>query len=91
MSRMAEEKDPKVEALAKVRAESAKHAEAKAAEVRQREAHQAAIVEALMAGVGPSAIEPVTSYDRQSIDRIRRAAKIPPKRAATVQKIPKDD
>lgn len=88
---MTEEKDPKVEALAKVRTESERHREARAAEERQREAHHAAIVEALKAGVGPSAIEAVSSYDRQHINRIRTTAKIPSRRAATVQKIPKED
>jgi hypothetical protein len=91
MSRMTEEKDPKVEALEAVRAESARHKESQLAEERQREAHHAAVVAALKAGVGPSAIERVSHYDRQHIDRIRRAASIPPRRAATVQKIPKDE
>jgi hypothetical protein len=91
MSRMAEEKDPKVEALAKVQAASDAHKEARAAEARAREAHQAAIVEALRLDLGPSVLSTVSTYDRVNIDRIRKAAKLPPKRAATVQKIPKDD
>jgi hypothetical protein len=91
MSRMTEETDPKVEALAKVREASEAHAAAKAAEVRAREAHQAAIVAALKVDLGPSVISTVSSYDRVNIDRIRKAAKLPPKRAATVQKIPKDE
>lgn len=90
MSRMAEETDPKVEALAKVRAESAEHEKTINAEEAQREVLHAAIVKALRAGAGPTAIEGVSHYDRQHIDRIRKAAGIPPKRAATVQKIPKD-
>lgn len=85
---MTEEKDPKVEALAKVRAASEAHQQARAAETRARETHHAAIVEALKVGAGPSAIESVTSYDRQHINRIRVEAKLPSKRAATVQKIP---
>lgn len=86
---MAEEIDPKVEALEKVRAESTKHEETRRAEEIQREALHAAIIAALKVGAGPSAIERVVHYDRQHIDRIRRAANLPPMRAATVQKIPK--
>jgi len=88
---MTEEKDPKVEALAKVRAASEAHAEAKAAEARARELHQAAIIEAIKVGLGPSVLSTVSSYDRVNIDRIRKAAKLPPTRAATVQKIPKEE
>jgi hypothetical protein len=91
MSRMTEEKDPKVEALAQVQEASDAHAAAKAAELRAREAHQAAIVEALKVGLGPSVLSTVSSYDRVNIDRIRKAASLPAKRAATVQKIPKDE
>ena len=89
MSRMTEEKDPKVEALAKVRAASEAHAVARAAETRAREAHADAIVEALKLGIGPSALSNISSYDRVNIDRIRKKAKLPATRAATVQRIPK--
>ena len=88
---MTEEKDPKVEALAQVKAASEAHAAAKAAVERAREAHQAAIVAGLKLDVGPSLLSTVSSYDRVNIDRIRKAASIPPKRVATVQKIPKDE
>lgn len=88
---MTEEKDPKVEALAKVRAASEAHAAAKAAETRAREAHQAEIVAALKLGLGPSALSGVSSYDRVNIDRIRKAAGLPATRPPTVQKIPKDE
>jgi hypothetical protein len=91
MSRMTKETDPKVEALAKVRAASEAHAEAKAAETRARDLHQAAIVEAIKVGLGPSVLSTVSSYDRVNIDRIRKKAQLPPSRPATVQKIPKDE
>lgn len=88
---MTEEKDPKVEALAKVRALSDAHRAARAAEAQAREEHQAAIVEALRLGIGPSALSSVSSYDRVNIDRIRKAALLPATRPPTVQKIPKDE
>lgn len=49
-----------------------------------------AIVEALKAGWRPKEIGNLVGYDRQHIDRIRRSAKLPPTRAATVQRIPKE-
>lgn len=88
---MTEEKDPKVEALAKVRAASEAHAAARAAETRAREAHAAAIVAAIKLGIGPSALSNISSYDRVNIDRIRRNAGLPATRPPTVQKIPKDE
>lgn len=91
MNPMTEESDPKMKALAKVKAASEAHLEARAAELRAREAHQAAIVEALQIGVGPSALEGVSSYDRQHINRIRNSAGLPPKRRPTVQRIPRDE
>lgn len=84
---MAEEKDPKVEALTGVREASHEHAEAIAAEKAKQEAHHAAIVAALRAGNGPSAIERESHYDRQHIDRIRRKAGLPATRPATVRSI----
>ena len=80
-----------MEALDEVRAASEAHAAAKAAETRAREVHQAAIVKALKLGLGPSALSGVSSYDRVNIDRIRKAANLPAKRAATVQRIPKEE
>lgn len=87
ISRMTEENDPKVDALDEVGRASDEHTQAIDAEKAKQEAHHAAIVKALLAGNGPSAIEKRSRYDRQHIDRIRRAAGIPAKRAATVQKI----
>lgn len=49
-----------------------------------------AISEALLAGAGPAFIERRVVYNRVHIDRIRRKAGIPAKRAATVQRIPKE-
>jgi hypothetical protein len=87
---MTEEEDPKVKALAEVRQASDEHEQAIEEEkAKQAELH-AAIVVALRAGAGPVAIERESHYDRQHIDRIRRAAGLPPKRAATVQRKPKD-
>ncbi len=82
---MAEDKDPKVEALAEVARASEQHTQAIGDEVAAREAHHEAVVKALRAGAGPSAIEKVSRYDRQHIDRIRRTAGIPPTRRATVR------
>lgn len=87
---MDEEEDPMAQALAKVKKASAEHEHALANEKTKRDSHHAAIVEALKAGAGPSAIERNSHYDRQHVDRIRRAADIPPKRKATVQRIPKE-
>lgn len=88
---MTQEKDPQVEALDAVALASERHTEAIGAEEAARDAHHAAVVTALRAGVGPSAIERVSRYDRQHIDRIRRAAGIPPKRRATVRAVDKND
>jgi hypothetical protein len=88
---MTEETDPKVEALAEVAEASEQHTQAIGAEEAQRKAHHAAIVKALRAGAGPSAIERVSRYDRQHIDRIRRDAGIPATRRATVRRIPKTE
>lgn len=91
IGRMTEETDPKVEALAELR-EAATEFRAVEDELdRRRERLHAAIVKALRANLGPSAIERVVPYDRQHIDRIRRAAGIPPKRPATVRKIQKEE
>lgn len=86
---MTEEEDPKVEALAELRAATAEYDAAAGAEKARREALHAAIVKALKAGLGPSAIEREVPYDRQHVDRIRRAAGLPPTRKPTVQRIPK--
>ncbi|MDG4791959.1 hypothetical protein O7626_39795 [Micromonospora sp. WMMD1102] len=88
---MTEETDPKVEALAEVAKASEQHTQAISEEEARREAHHAAIVRALRAGAGPSAIEKVSRYDRQHIDRIRRGAGIPATRRATVKRIPADE
>lgn len=88
---MTQEKDPKVEALDAVARASERHTEAIDAEEAAREAHHAAVVAALRAGLGPSAIERVSRYDRQHIDRIRRTAGLPPTRRATVRGIPKEE
>lgn len=88
---MAEDKDPKVEALAEVARASEQHTQAISSEVAAREAHHEAVVNALRAGAGPSAIEKVSRYDRQHIDRIRRAAGIAPKRRATVRAVSEGD
>lgn len=88
---MTEERDPKVEALEQVAEASAKHERAIADEFARRNAHHEAILKALRAGAGPSTIEKYSKYDRQHIDRIRRTAKIPPTRRATVQRVPKKD
>lgn len=84
---MTDEKDPKVEALAEVAQASEQHDQTISSEEAARTAHHAAIVKALRAGAGPSAIEKVSRYDRQHIDRIRRAAGIPSKRQPTVRSI----
>lgn len=78
-------------ALDAVQAASDDHDEAIAAEKAKQQAHHAAIVAALRAGVGPSAIEKRSRYDRQHINRIRQAADLPPMRPATVRKIDKGD
>ncbi|MFG1846700.1 hypothetical protein [Micromonospora carbonacea] len=88
---MTDEKDPKVEALAEVARASEQHTQAIDNEVATRDAHHEAIVKALRAGAGPSAIERVSRYDRQHIDRIRRAAGIPSKRQPTVRSMRKED
>lgn len=88
---MTEETNPKVEALAELREASAEYEAAADAETARREALHAAIVKALKAGLGPSAIEREVPYDRQHVDRIRRAAGLPPKRRPTVQRIPRED
>lgn len=87
---MTEEKDPKVEALAELRAATAAFTEGRDEQERRRERLAAAIVSALKAGIGPSAVERESPYDRQHVDRIRKAAGLPAKRAATVQPIPKE-
>lgn len=87
---MAEEKDPKVQALAELREAAHEFTEGRDEQERRRERLAAAIVTALQADIGPSAIEREVPYDRQHIDRIRKAAGLPPKRAATVQRIPKE-
>jgi len=88
---MTEEEDPKVQALAELRKAATEFAEGRSEQERRRERLVAAIVNALKADIGPSVIERSVPYDRQHIDRIRRAAGIPPKRRATVQRIPKED
>lgn len=88
---MTDEKDPKVEALAEVARASEQHTQAIDNEVAARDAHHEAVVKALRTGLGPSAIERVSRYDRQHIDRIRRAAGIPSKRRPTVRGIPKEE
>jgi hypothetical protein len=88
---MTEDKDPKVEALAELRHAADQFTEGRDEQERRRERLAAAIVKALQADVRPSAIEREVPYDRQHIDRIRRAAKIPPKRRPTVQRIQKED
>ncbi|MFB6392566.1 hypothetical protein [Polymorphospora lycopeni] len=88
---MADEEDPKVSALAEVKAASDQHEDAQNAEEEKRKALHDAIVKALQAGAGPSAIERVSHYDRQHIDRIRKAAGLPPTRRPTVQRIPKGE
>jgi hypothetical protein len=84
------EDDPKMQALEKVRAEAEKHEQAKDAERAQRQTLRTAIIEALKAGAGPTAIERVSGYDRQHVNRIRKDADIPPMRKPTVQPIQKD-
>lgn len=84
------DKDPKVEALAELDAAAADFDAGEADQERRRARLHAAIVAALTTGAGPSEIARKVRYDRQHIDRIRRAAGIPAKRAATVQRIPKD-
>lgn len=88
---MTQEKDPKMEALDAVARASERHTQAIDAEEAAREAHHAAVLAALRAGVGPSAIERVSRYDRQHIDRIRRAAGLPPTRRATVRGITRSE
>ncbi len=88
---MTEETDPKVEALAEVARASEQHTQAISNEVTARDAHHEAVVKALRAGLGPSAIERVSRYDRQHIDRIRRAAGIPSTRKATVRSVREED
>lgn len=87
---MADGEDPKVEALAELRHAADEFTEGRDEQERRRERLAAAIVKALKADIGPSAIEREVPYDRQHIDRIRKAAGLPPKRAATVQGIKKD-
>jgi hypothetical protein len=87
---MTEEKNPKVEALAELRAATADFTAGRDEQERRRERLAAAIVKALEVGIGPSAIEREAPYDRQHIDRIRRAAGLPAKRAATVRPISKE-
>jgi hypothetical protein len=86
---MTEETDPKVEALAELRSAAGKFTANRDALDQSREELAAAIVKAIKAGIGPSAIEREAPYDRQHIDRIRRAAGIPAKRSATVKRISK--
>lgn len=88
---MTEEKDPQVEALAELRAATAEFNAGEQEQERRRERLHAAIIAALKVDLGPSAIEREVPYDRQHVDRIRRAAGLPPKRPATVQKIPKGE
>jgi hypothetical protein len=87
---MTDEEDPTVEALAELRAATAHFTEGRDEQERRRERLAAAIVKALTVGVRPSVIEREAPYDRQHIDRIRKAAGLPAKRAATVQAIPKE-
>ena len=87
---MTEEKDPKVEALAKLREAAAEFSAGEGEQESRRQRLHTAIVAALRLDIGPSAIEREVPYDRQHIDRIRRSAGIPPKRKPTVQKIPKE-
>lgn len=87
---MTDAEDPKVEALAELRAATAEFTGGRDEQERRRERLAAAIVNALKVGIGPSAIEREAPYDRQHIDRIRRAAGLPATRAATVQGIPKE-
>lgn len=87
---MDDEKDPKVEALARVRAASQEFTDGEAAQEGRRLRLHAAIVDALKLDIGPSALEREAPYDRQHIDRIRKAAGIPPKRGATVQRITRE-
>lgn len=86
-----DEKDPKVEALAELRDAAKEFTEGREEQERRRERLAAAIVRALQADIGPSAIEREVPYDRQHIDRIRRAAGIPPKRRATVRSVREED
>lgn len=88
---MTDDKDPKVKALTELRAAAADFTEGRDEQERRRERLAAAIVTALKAELGPSAIEREVPYDRQHVDRIRRAAGLPAKRAPTVQRIPKRD
>jgi hypothetical protein len=81
------DKDPKVEALKKIRDKSDRFTALQADIERAREELHEAIVEGLKVDVGPSEIERNSPYDRQHITRIRQAAGIPPKRAATVRAI----
>ncbi|HWB36859.1 MAG TPA: hypothetical protein VHA75_12615 [Rugosimonospora sp.] len=81
---MTEEQDPKVEALAELRAASDDFTAGRDEQERRRERLAAAIVSALRAGIGPAAIEREAPYDRQHIDRIRRGAGIPAKRPRTI-------
>ncbi|MFG1659027.1 hypothetical protein ACGFIY_21095 [Micromonospora chersina] len=87
---MTDERDPKVEALAELRQAADEFTAGRDEQERRRERLAAAIVKALQVDIGPSAIEREVPYDRQHIDRIRKAAGIPPKRRATVQRIPTD-
>ena len=88
---MTDAEDPKVEALAELRQAAREFTEGRDEQERRRERLATAIVKALKTDIGPSAIEREVPYDRQHIDRIRKAAKIPPKRRATVQRIPKEE
>lgn len=83
---MTEETDPTVDALVELREAAQSFTEGRAEQERRRERLAAAIVKALQADIGPSAVEREVPYDRQHVDRIRRAAGIPAKRRATVQR-----
>jgi nucleoid-associated protein YgaU len=82
-----EENDPKVEVLAELRAASTEFVQGRDEQEKRRLRLARAIEQALVADIGPVAIEREVPYDRQHIDRIRRAAGIPAKRGATVRSI----
>ncbi len=88
---MTDPEDPKVKALTELREASRLFVEGRDEQERRRERLAAAIVAALSADLGPSAIEREVPYDRQHIDRIRKGAGIPAKRRPTVQRIPREN
>lgn len=81
ISPMTQKRDLKVEAIAELEEAANAFRDSEALLNRDRDRLHAAVVAALRADVGPSEIERISPYDRQHIQRIRRAAGIPPRRS----------